>query len=158
MTDNELNDIIESIIPSWQRAEFHFLEPAPMWAPSVESEIQCMMQAPQSPGNAQGFGSISEVHCHSHNATRSIFEQITRDRCDGIILLAKDQMRDVLLCLGRLTRLCHSSPPVLVIIPPEARTLMPLLLESGATGVMREPVQDTAIAMWCGKIASAGLP
>lgn len=156
MTPNELNEIFESIIPSWQRAEFHFLEPIPMWAPSVESELVRMIQTTTAAAGARSFGGIAEVYCHSHTDARSIFEQIKRDRCDGIILLAKDQMRDVLLCLGRLTRLCRRSPPVLVIIPPDALTLMPLLLESGATGVICEPVQDTDVARWCRQISSVG--
>ncbi len=155
MTDVDLEAIIESVIPSWNRAEFHFLEPTPMWAPSVQSELQRLTHAAVQSSDSTDFGRCSEVHCHSHPTTRSIFEQIKNERCDGVVLFGKDHMRDVLLCLGRLTRLCRKSPPVLVIIPPEALTLMPLLLESGATGVICQPVQDIQVAEWCRRVVSA---
>jgi AmiR/NasT family two-component response regulator len=153
VTDSELNDIIESIIPTWQRAEILFLEPTPRWAPSVQAELTRMMNMNAAEVRTDGGGST--VNCISHTSSRAVFEQIKQGRCDSVVLIVNDQMRDVLLFLGRLTRLCRSSPPVLVVIPPEARSLMPLLLESGATGVICQPVQDTVIAQWCRRVVSA---
>jgi len=155
MTDHDLNEIIESIIPTWRRAEFLFLEPTPRWAPSVQLELTRMMNSTAPEISADDFGQHSAVRCESHATTRSVYEQIKRARCDGVVLIVKDQMRDALLFLGRLTRLCRSTPPVLTVIPPETRSLMPLLLEAGATGVICQPVQDTTVAQWCRRVVSS---
>ena len=154
MTDYELSRIIESIIPKWQRAEFLFLESTPRWAPSVQLELTRMMSTSNTEITADNFGDHSAVHCVSCDTTRSVFEHIRHGRCDGVVLIVKDQMRDALLFLGRLTQLCRISPPVLTVILPEAQSLIPLLLDAVSTGVISQPVQDTTIAQWCRRIVT----
>jgi len=148
----DLNQIIESVIPAWQRAEFLFMETAPQWAPAVQNELSRLIAHDaqlQIKEQAATASPISSARCESISSTRTLYQQVRQRRCDGIVLIVEDQMRDALLFLGRLTRLCKPAPPVLVVIPHQATMLMPLLLESGAASVLQKPVSDLTITDWC---------
>ena len=152
MTDIDLNQILRASIPQWNQACFLFLEPAPWWAPSVQAElarpgtlpIQARFGSTPSENN-----NVTEYRCHSLTTTRAIYDQVRAEQVAGIVLIAGKQMRDCLLFLGRLSRLCRPYPPVLLVIPQNAVSLMPMLMESGAATVIVQTVTDIQIADWC---------
>ena len=142
----EIQQIVESAIPSWGLAKFLFCESEPWWAPSVQAEISLRLQTKTDNQD------VPQARCESFPTTRTLFEQLKADSCDGVVLITGDQIRDTLLFLGRLTRLCRPSPAVLVVMPREYRNLMPVLLESGASTVFCQPVSDQEIAGWCVRV------
>lgn len=139
----EIQQIVESAIPSWGLAKFLFCESEPWWAPSVQAEISLRLQTKTDNRD------VPQARCESFPTTRTLFEQLKSDSCDGVVLITGDQIRDTLLFPGRLTRLCRPCPPVLVVLPREYRNVMPVLLESGASTVFCQPVSDQEIADWC---------
>lgn len=153
--DVDVNRILSECVPQWHQADFLFAEPHPWWAPSVQA-ILAQPKAEER-GSVRGGADAAtiECRCESVKGTRAVFDLVRMRQVTGVVLFARDQVRDCLLLLGRLSRLCRSCPPVLVVIPSEAVSLMPVLLESGATAVMREGVSDLQIADWCRRVARA---
>ena len=158
MPDIDINQILRASIPQWNQACFLFLEPEPWWAPSVQAELA----RPDAPPIQARFGStpsvtsnVTDFRCHSLTMTRTIHDRVRTEQVAGIVLIAGKQMRDCLLFLGRLSRLCRPHPPVLLVIPQNAVSLMPMLMESGAASVMVHPVTDIQIADWCRRAANS---
>jgi len=158
MSDIDLNQILRASIPQWNLASFLFLEPEPWWAPSVQAELA----RPNTPPIQARFSStpsetcnVTDYRCHSLTTTRAIHDQVRTEQVTGIVLIADKQMRDCLLFLGRLNRLCRPHPTVLLVIPQNARSLMPMLMESGAASVMVQTVTDIQIADWCRRTAES---
>ena len=141
------HDIIRRLIPSWQEAEFLFLEPKPWWAPSVQAELLAEDSAEA--------GSI-RFSCINVSSARDVYDRLLRSTPCGLVLFSDSQLRECLLLLGRIGRLCRPGPAVLMIVAQEVRTMFPLFLESGVTSVLEEPVSDLQIAAWCSRVVRAG--
>jgi hypothetical protein len=156
VTDIDCNQILRESIPQWNQACFLFLEPERWWAPSVQAELA----RPGTLPIQARFGStpsktsnVTDYRCHSLATTRAIHDQVQAGQVAGIVLITGKQMRDCLLFLGRLSRLGRPHPPVLLVIPQNAVSLMPTLMESGAASVMIQTVTDIEIADWCRRAA-----
>jgi len=156
VTDIDFNQILRESIPQWNQARFLFLEPERWWAPSVQAELA----RPGTLPIQARFGStpsktsnVTDYRCHSLATTRAIHDQVQAGQVAGIVLITGKQMRDCLLFLGRLSRLGRPHPPVLLVIPRNAVSLMPTLMESGAASVMIQTVTDIQIADWCRRAA-----
>jgi len=156
VVDIDLHQILRSAVPQWNRAGFLFLEPEPWRAPSVQSELA----RSDTRAIQVRFGQkrseprfTTDYRCRSLQTTRRILDQIRTDDVSGVVLIVEQQMRDCLLFLGRLNRLCRPSPPVLMIIDPNVESLIPVLMESGASAVMTQVVSDNRIADWCRRVA-----
>ena len=146
--DDRIRRIMDAAIPDWTTVRFAFLEPSPRWAPAVQTELTRQLRSRPDIRLKESARSLS-VRCDSHVSGRELHRTLQTDVCRGIVLVMEDQGRDILLLLGRLSRLCRPAPPVLVLIPPAARSLLPVLFESGAGSVMVRPVPDQKIAAWC---------
>ena len=149
MAEPDFDKILRDSIPGWTQAEFVFLESRPWWAPSVQTELARTDTIGIQTGTGQTdseAAALTDYRCHSVPTTRSIHEQILTGNIAGVILIAEQQLRECLLLLARLSRLCRSHPPVLVIVPEKSASMMPLLLESGATTVMSQAVTDIQVA------------
>ena len=159
MYEIDLNQILRVSLPQWTRADFLFMESRPWWAPSVQAELarNATTELPRRFGSAPPeVGNTTEYFCHSTPTTRGIHEQIQSRPLTGVVLIVEQQMRDCLLLLGRLGRLGRACPPALLVIPGDATSLMPLLLESGAAAVMTQPkISDIRIADWCRRVAAS---
>ncbi len=158
LSDFDVNQILREAVPQWTQADFLFLESQPWWAPSVQAELARTDTAKIQPcfgRPASVVGMTTEYRCHSVPSTGRIHDQIQTGPATGIVLLAERQMRDCLLLLGRLRRLCRPHPPVLLVIPRNAVSLMPLLMESGAGAVMVQAVTDIQVAEWCRRVTGS---
>ena len=151
----DIDQILRQAVPQWTQADFLFLETHPWWAPSVQAELARtnMGKVPACRGQAvSAVGVTTEYRCQSVSSTERIHDQIRTGSVAGIILFAEHRMRDCLLLLGRLGRLCRPHPPVLLVIPMNAVSLLPLLMESGAGSVLLQSVTDTQVAKWCRRV------
>ncbi len=146
--DDRIRRIMDAAIPDWTTVRFAFLEPSSRWAPAVQTELTRQLRSRSDIRLKESARSLS-VRCDSYESGRALHRTLQTDGCRGIVLVMEDQGRDILLLLGRLSRLCRPAPPVLVLIPPAARSLLPVLFESGAGSVMVRPVPDRKIAAWC---------
>ena len=141
------DDIMRGCLPQWSRAEFVFLENEPWWASSVQAELSSTSSLSAS------VQPTKEMCCISVNSDRAVLDHLDRATPAGIIIFAGHHMRECLLLLGRLGRLCRPTPPILVVIPANAEAMIPLLLESGASSVYVERVSDIRVAGWCRRAA-----
>ncbi|MCH2210631.1 MAG: hypothetical protein MK110_04980 [Fuerstiella sp.] len=152
----DFNQILRDSVPRWNQANFVFLESCPWWAPSVQTELvrSAGTSIPAVCGQPRlETDAAVDYRCHSFTTTLEIYEQIRTESVTGVVLIAGQQLRDCLLFLGRLSRLCAPYPPVLLTVPENSASLMPLLLEAGASAVMDQTVTDIQIADWCRRAA-----
>ncbi len=156
MTSIDINRILHESVPLWNQAEFVFLEPNPWWAPSVQALLAGDIEAAAGGGGVAGSAGdpSTDYRCESVSSPRAIHERVQSRPLAGVVLMVGEQVRDCLL--GRLSRLGRPTPPVLMVIPPTAVSLLPMLLESGASSVMVEGVTDLQIADWCRRAACSG--
>ena len=157
MSTVDVDQFLLEAVPRWTQADFLFLEPQPWWAPSVQTVLArtAARNTPSCPGRSVPWtDETTEYRCQSAPSTAGIYERILNSSVAGVVLMAEQRMRDCLLLLGRLSRLCRPCPPVLVIIPGNTVSLIPLLLESGAGGVLLQTVTDIQIADWCRRVTA----
>lgn len=158
MSDVDVDRILRETIPQWNQADFVFLEPRSWWAPSVQSVLTQSDTAPPQVRfgeSTQSNGPVTDYRCYSVDSTRAVHDEIQSSMLSGVVLVVGQQLRECLLLLGRLSRLCRPCPPVLVLIPRAASSLLPMLLEAGASSVMTDQVTDLQVADWCQRAANA---
>lgn len=126
-----------SFLPDWNAKCFHVLDPSEVWGPAICRELAARWK------DRAGFPSV----VGSQNP-KQLQQNLKSSTPEGLLLFFEGIEKHCLAIIGRLMD-DPKDLPIAAILNREHRDLIPVLLESGVTTVMMEPINDIPMADWC---------
>lgn len=133
----EFESAAASLFPDWNARRFHLLDPSERWAPAICRELASRW--------GDRAGSPAVVGCQNSKQLQTALASSTSR---GLLLFFEGIEKHCLAILGRLID-APTSTPIAAVLRGEHSDLIPVLLESGVTSIIMEPVNDLPMADWC---------